>query len=175
VSAAAGIAWLTLGAESIARPGVEGYRDSFMLIPWLLSMVSLAIFRSALGPSAGKLARHGLSVAIAAMVVAVVGQFGFVVDSLFLKVFAGMAMVGWIGGMGTTGFGLWRTGAVPRWLAAALGLTQPLTMAAGVALSPWVPLENNGSYSGAVVHGLTWLALTAYFASAERFRPASPR
>ncbi len=48
--------------------------------------------------------------------------------------------------------------ALDRLLVLAGGLCGAL----GVALSPWVPLENNGSYSGALVHGFTWLALGVY-------------
>jgi hypothetical protein len=35
-------------------------------------------------------------------------------------------------------------------------------MAMGVALSPWVPLADDGSYSGAVVHGVVFTALAIW-------------
>ena len=83
-------------------------------------------------------------------------------DSTSLKAFAVLGMVGFIGGMFALGAGLWRGAVIPRYGAAALALTQPLTMAAGIAMSPWVPLAESGSYSGAVVHGLTWPLLARY-------------
>ncbi|MBE0608281.1 MAG: hypothetical protein IH609_02785 [Dehalococcoidia bacterium] len=162
VSLAASTFWLALGTESIARPGAFGYRDALMLAPWTLSLASLGLLRTVLGESLNTTAKRGFAISIGAMTVAAVGQIGFLVDATPLTLFAAVGVAAWILGMATIGVGLWRTGAAPRWLAAALGLTQPLTMALGVALSPWVPLENNGSYSGALVHGFTWLALGVY-------------
>lgn len=162
VSLAASALWLALGTESIARPGEFGYRDALMLAPFGLSLTSLALLRKLLGEKLGVAAKRGFALAIGSMAIAAVGQVGFLADAKPLILFAAVGVTGWILGMAMIGVGLWRTGATPRWLAAALGLTQPLTMALGVALSPWVPLENNGSYSGALVHGFTWLALGAY-------------
>jgi hypothetical protein len=58
---------------------------------------------------------------------------------------------------------------LPRWTGWLIALTQPLTMATGLALSPWAALEPHGSYSGAVAHGLVCLALaTALMRLARR-------
>ncbi len=159
---AASAAWLVLGGESIFRAETQAYRDGAMLAPWLLALASLALFRAVLGKGAGTVAHRGFIVVFVAMAMAVVGQMGLIVDSTPLKLFALLGMVGFIGGMFTVGIGLWRRGVVPPHLAAALALTQPLTMGAGIAMSPWVPLAESGSYSGAVVHGVTWLLLSRY-------------
>ena len=41
----------------------------------------------------------------------------------------------------------------------ALALSEPPAVLAGLALSPIVPLSESGSYSGAVAHGIVWLAV----------------
>jgi hypothetical protein len=156
------VAWFTLGSESILRPGTYAFRDGVMLVPWMLALTSLAMLRAVLGKDTGAVAHRAFVVVFAAMALATVGQMGLIVDSMPLKAFGLLGIVGFIGGMMAIGIGLWRSGAVPRGLAVALALTQPLTMAAGVAMSPWVPLTESGSYSGAVVHGVTWLLLGAY-------------
>jgi hypothetical protein len=56
----------------------------------------------------------------------------------------------------------------------AVAFTQVGTMAMGVALSPWVPLQNEGSYSGAIVHGIVFLALGAWLLRASSTRAARP-
>ena len=50
-----------------------------------------------------------------------------------------------------------------------LAMSELLTMAAAAAMSPWVPIRDRGSFSGAIAHGVVFLLIS--FAVDRRSQP----
>lgn len=154
----AGLAWLVFGLESIIRPHTEDYRNALFYVPWIPTMAAVYGLHGLRQDQSGSFERWPARGLLAAMTLVVAGQPAFIFDQDWLLP---VALVGFLGFMaGTVAFGaaLYRAGTVPRALAAGIAGTQIGTMAMGLALSPWVPLADDGSYSGAVVHGVVFTA-----------------
>lgn len=154
----AGLAWLVFGLESIVRPHTEDYRNALFYIPWIPTMAVVYGLHDLHRDQSGAFERWSARGLLAAMALVVAGQPALIFDQDWLLP---VALVGFLGFMaGTVAFGaaLYRSRTVPGALAAGIAGTQIGTMAMGLALSPWVPLADDGSYSGAVVHGMVFTA-----------------
>ncbi|MGE0601287.1 MAG: hypothetical protein AB7J35_16960 [Dehalococcoidia bacterium] len=166
----AGIAWLAFGFESIVRPGAYDYRNTLFYIPWLPSIVVVHWVHSRRPADAGRFRRFGGRLLLASMTAVVIGQPGIIFDFDPLLVFAVIGFAGFVIGTLAFGLGLYLDRALPAPLALGVMFTQVGTMAMGLALSPWVPLEDDGSYSGAIVHGFVFTALALWIAQERRRR-----
>jgi hypothetical protein len=156
----AGVTWSMLAIDSIARPEPEPARGQLVLLPFVLTLVGVVGLHARQRDRSGPLGRFGFAVVVGAMVAVVVGQIGMVVDVDGVRWlgFPGGVLV-WTVGMAIFGVSTARAGVLPVWCGAALALAEPLTIAAAVALSPIAPRQPSGSYSGAIAHGLIWLAI----------------
>ncbi|MGE3072979.1 MAG: hypothetical protein AB7N24_02560 [Dehalococcoidia bacterium] len=164
ISFVAGFAWLAFGFESIVRPGQYDYRNTLIFLPWLPSMAVVYWLHAERPATAGRVRTFGGRLLLAAMAVVVIGQPGIIFDFEPLLAFAIAGFIGFVFGTLAFGLGLYLDRALPAPLALSVMLTQVGTMAMGVALSPWVPLEDDGSYSGAIVHGFVFTALAFWIA-----------
>jgi len=57
------------------------------------------------------------------------------------------------------GYATVRARIVPARAGIALMLAEPVTVGTALILSPWVPLQSEGSYSGAIANGVAFLIL----------------
>jgi hypothetical protein len=158
----AGLVWACFGFESIVRPHEHAYGNILFYIPWLPSMVVVYAVHALHRELNSRFERWAGRALLASMGLVVIGQPGIIFDSTPLM---GVALAGFIGFVLSTlafGIAVARAGIVPKPLGWALAFTQLGTMAMGLALSPWVPLADDGSYSGAVVHGAVFLSLAIW-------------
>jgi hypothetical protein len=163
----AGAAWTALGLESILRPEQHNYRDYVMFVPWLLTLVAIIGIHQIQRAYGGRLERWGFAAVAASMTLgalAAIPQAFGQLESSFVVV----APV-WVFGMIVFGIGTARAGVFPRWVGVLLAMSELLTMAAAAAMSPWVPIRDRGSFSGAIAHGVVFLLIS--FAVDRRSQP----
>jgi hypothetical protein len=158
ITTLAGSAWFALGLESIVRPEQHNYRDYVMAVPFVLTLMTIVGIHHVQRPHGGRLERWGYVVVASSMSVGLVSAvpqaFGHLASS-----FAFVAPL-WVLGMVAFGIGTSRAGVFPRWVGVGLALSELLTMAAAAAMSPWVPIRDRGSFSGAVAHGAVFLLIS---------------
>lgn len=171
VGIAAGVAWLALGLESTIRGGEMHYRDPLWMVPWVLTMATLAALyraqRHALPPR-GRVAARLLG---GTMVLVLAGNVGL---SLGLD---GLAVLGfpigatlWLAAMIPFGVATVRAGVVPRRVGIALALLEPGSILCGILLSPIAGLHDRGSYSGGIEKGAVLLLVALALAALEHRR-----
>lgn len=157
-----GLAWAALGLESIVRPHQEGYRNTLIYIPWIPTMALIYGVHDLHRGLGSRFERWAAGVLLGAMALVVVSQPAFIFHTDLLMPFAIGGFIGFLVGTVALGIAVYRLKVMPRALALGLALTQLGTMAMGVALSPWVPLADDGSYSGAVVHGVVFTSIAVW-------------
>jgi hypothetical protein len=162
ITTAAGFAWVSLSMLSLLSPEPARYLDVLFVVPYTLSLAGILGLHALQRRHAGRLERTGAWVSVVGMAVTLVGQVGIITDLEVLKRTAlptGVAI--WLLGFALFGVATARARVLPPWAGAAIALSQPLAVVAGLALSPISPLSSTGDYSGALAHGLVWLALSA--------------
>ena len=157
LAALAGSAWMALGIESIVRQDPHNYRDVLMYGPWVLLLATIVGIHQRQRHRAGRIERVGYVLMTSSMAVAVV--LGILMLLGLVDGYFAVTMPVWILSMIMFGVGTARAGVFPRWMGVAIALAQPLAMATGVALSPWIGLHERGSFSGAVAHGTVLFAI----------------
>lgn len=166
ISTAAGVAWVSLSALSLLTRDPARYLDLLFVVPYTLSLGGVLGLHALQLAHTGWLARIGAWLAVGGMAVTLVGQAGIIADAQALKQTVLPAGVGmWLLGFVLFGIATTRARVLPPWTGVVLVLSQPLAVVAGVALSPISPLSSTGDYSGAIAHGLVWLALGAVLRS----------
>ncbi len=159
---AAGAAWCGLSLLSLATPEPARYLDALFVVPFALSLGGVVGLHAAQRDRTGRLERVGFWVSAVGMVATLVGQVGIVADLDPLKrVMLPAGLAAWVGGFLLLGIATARGGVLPAWAGAALALAQPLAVVAGLLLSPISPLSSTGDYTGAIAHGVVWLAIGA--------------
>ena len=156
-----GAAWWGLSLESIVRPDPEDYRNVLFLIPWLLSAAGIAALHHLQRDRSGRLGRVGAWLTLGSIAASTVGTLAPVagIDSLGWLGFP-VGVLGWAIGMALLGIATVRAKVVPGWAGVALAIAEPMTVLVAVALSPLIPLNNEGgSYTGALANGTAFLLL----------------
>jgi hypothetical protein len=157
----AGAAWIAVGLDTIVRPDVYTYRDVLILIPWLATGAALVQLQRVQASRAGQLGQVGIWMLVAAIAIGAPGSESAVFGVDWLAAGAAASIPAFIGGMMLFGIATARAGVLRTRAGVAMALSEPLTMAAGLALSPIAPLADHGAYSGAVVNGICTLVIAA--------------
>jgi hypothetical protein len=160
VATGAGVAWVSLSLLSILTPDPARYLDVLFVVPFSLSLGAVLGVHAMQRDHAGRLERVGAWISITGMAATLIGQVGIIADLSGLTrtvLPAGVAV--WLLGFALFGAGTVRARVLPPWVGVTIALSQPLAVVAGLALSPISPLSSTGSYSGAIAHGLIWLAV----------------
>ncbi|MDP9369776.1 MAG: hypothetical protein M3Q03_16150 [Chloroflexota bacterium] len=168
-----GVAWCALSLESIARPDPERYRTGLFLVPWVLSARGIVALHALQHRQAGRLGRIGFWTTISSMLAAAMGTIAYLAGVHALRWLEALGIVGWTVGMLLLGFATARARVVAARTGIALMLAEPATVVTAVALSPWMPLQSEGSYSGAIANGIVFLMLGVALRS-RRTGMASP-
>jgi hypothetical protein len=156
----ASLAWAALSLESIARPDPEDYRSVLFLVPWLLSAAGLAGLHAAQSKRSGRFGKIAFWMTLSTMAALTVGTLAAAAEIDFIErlLFPSGILI-WVVGMTALGVAMMRAGVVPRRVGVALILSEPLTILTAVALSPWIPLANEGSYTGTLAHAVVFLVV----------------
>ncbi len=154
-----GIAWCALSLESMAGPDPERYRTGLFLIPWVLSAGGILGLHALQHRDAGRLGRIGFWTTVSSMLAAAIGTIAYLAEVEALRWLEAVGVVGWTVGMLILGYATVRARVVPAQAGVALMLAEPATVVTALALSPWVPLQSEGSYSGAIANGIAFLML----------------
>jgi len=173
---AVGFGYLSL--DSLVHPGVKYYRDVVFLWPWLAGAAALVALHLIQRRPGRRVERVGAWLTIGGMALSALGMAPRMAggDGPWTALL-GPAMVAWILGMVVLAVGTWRAGVVPGWAALALALAEPSTVAMAWVLRSVSPLEDTGSYSGALGNAIAWLLLAcALLTTADQHRrPAGQR
>ena len=154
-----GIAWCALSLESIARADPERYRTGLFLVPWVLSAGGIVGLHVLQRCETGRLGRVGFWATVSSMLAAAIGTIAYLADVDALRWLEVPGVVGWTVGMLILGYATVRARVVPVRAGIALMLAEPGTVVTALILSPWVPLQSEGSYSGAIANGIAFLIL----------------
>ena len=158
----AGLFWLCFGLESIVRPHEHNYRNALFYIPWFPSMAVVFGLHDLHRDHGARFERWAAWLLMGAMALVLAAQPAFIFGNDVLLPFAVAGFIGFLVGTVLFGVALYRAGVLPKPLAIGFAATQLGTMATGLALSPWVPLADDGSYSGAVFHGVVFTSLAVW-------------
>jgi hypothetical protein len=154
VGFAAAACWIALGTESILRPEPANYRDALWMIPFALTTLTFAAVHVAQRERAAAPERVGFALLMVASVLVFLGNVGLLADQPLLATFSfPWGALLWCLGMIVFGVGTWRTAALPRAVAVAIILLEPVSILTGLALSPIAPLHDRGAYSAGVEKG----------------------
>jgi hypothetical protein len=156
---AAAIAWTAQGLASLILPDPTDLLDYSMIAPMALAMLALWQLRARGAFGDGKLSTAVAGLAGLALLTVIPCQIGFATDNDPLKIVSIVCTAAFILGLVVAGIAIIRTKALPRWMGGALIAAQPLAMILGIAFSPISPLADHGDYTGAMGHGLVWLAI----------------
>lgn len=143
--------WAALGIDSLVRPIQDNRRDFVVLAPFFLTTLVLWFIGQMQKQRRDRLERVTFWVLITACCLTLLGGIGNVLHSPLLEhlgVPAGPLI--WTVGLIVYGIASWRTRIFPRYLAVTLILFEPASILTGVALSPFAPLRDTGSYTGGI-------------------------
>lgn len=172
LATAGAVGWFALGGDSLARPGVQEYRDALFVLPFLLLAGTLACIHHLQRDRAGGLERWAFRIVMVTVVLIAAANVTLVLGSEALQVLSfPLGALAWMLAMAALGAGTIRAGVFPRRVGWAIALAQPLTitLAIPLALLGW-ELEDRGSYTGVLVHGLVMLILAAALRDASNRR-----
>jgi hypothetical protein len=160
LAAAAGAAWTTASVLTLIAGGPRDYLDIVIGAPLVLTMAAIASLHQFQGRATGRLGSVGFAVFVVGSPLILLGQAGIIADNDLLKgtaLPAGMLL--YFGGMFLFGLGTARAGILSWKLGLAIAFSEVLTALTGIAFSPLVGLSSSGAYSGALAHGVIWLAV----------------
>ncbi|WP_007518631.1 hypothetical protein [Pseudofrankia saprophytica] len=179
-AAAAGvcaIGFVYLSLDSLVHPGAKYYRDVVFLWPWLSGAAALVALHLVQRRPGRRTERVGAWLTLGGMALSVLGMAPRMAggDEPWTALL-GPAMLAWVVGMVVLAVGTWRAGVVPTWAAVALALAEPSTVALAWVLRSVSPLEDVGSYSGALGNAVAWLLLAcALLTTADQHRDPATR
>jgi len=156
------IAWIVLGLDSILRPVQDNRRDLFWWLPFGLLVASLVAVHRVQRSRALRIEPYAFWTVMLASGLVLLGNLGVMFNNSLMATmgFPGGAMVFTIG-LVAFGITTWRARAFPKYVALALILWEPGSIATGLLLAPISPLHDRGAYSAGIWKGLT-TALVAW-------------
>lgn len=148
------VAWIVLGLDSISRPVQDNRRDVFWWLPFGLFVVSVVAVHRVQRSGALRMERYTYWAVMLASGLALLGNLGVMFNNSLLATmgFPGGAIVFTLG-LVVFGIATWRARSFPKYVALALILWEPGSIATGLLLAPISPLHDRGSYSAGVWKG----------------------
>jgi hypothetical protein len=148
------VAWSAMGVESVLRPFQDNRRDTFWLLPFVLTLATFYYVHS-VQRRRSRTETVGYVVVLIASALALLGNIGLQLNIKALESFGfpGGAIV-WLVGLVWFGIGTLMAGVLPKYVGWALILLEPSSILAAVALSRIAPLLPRGAYSGNVGKGV---------------------
>jgi hypothetical protein len=158
----AALCWIALGLDSILRPAQINARDTWWMLPFLLTTGAFWLVHSVQASRTDWLERAAFYTLMIASALVFAGSIGIQAEQPALAAlgFPGGAVI-WAAGLMVFGVATLRAAVFPRFVGIALLLLEPGSILTGLALAPISPLHDRGSYSAGVEKGLA-LALVSY-------------
>jgi hypothetical protein len=154
--------------------------DALMAIPLALTALAFLALHPLQRDRLGRLGQWGYRLSVGAFALLFVSQVIVVaaVEQLYWLAFPVAAGI-WFVGFLLYGIATARAGVLAPWIGIAIGFSQLAAVLFGIALSPISPIADHGDYSGAIGHGIIWLAIgitlirgRAFTGAAASVRPA---
>jgi hypothetical protein len=147
-------AWVAIGVDSILRP-IQDNRDVFWWLPFGLFVLTIVAVHRTQRSRGLRMEHYTYYVLIVASALALLGNVGVMLNISLLATmgFPGGAIVFALG-LIVFGIATWRARVFPRYVAMALMLWEPGSIATGLLLAPISPLHDRGAYSAGVWKGL---------------------
>jgi hypothetical protein len=156
----AGVSWTVLSVASLLADEPERSLDALMFAPLLLTSLAFLTVHRVQQSAFGRFGIATYRLSVASLVLLLICQPVLAAGSDKLNWLAfPIAAVAWFAGFLLYGIATIKAKALPTWIGAAIGLSELLTMLLGIAFSPISPLADHGDYSGAIGHGVVWLAI----------------
>jgi hypothetical protein len=146
LSLAAGAAWSIVSALSLLIDEPTRLLDTLMAVPLALTALAFLALHPLQRDRLGRLGQWGYRLSI--------GAFALLFASQAIIV-AGIDRLYWLGF--PVAAGIWFVGFLIYGI--AIGISQLTAVLFGIALSPISPIADHGDYSGAIGHGIIWLAI----------------
>jgi hypothetical protein len=160
LSLAAGVAWSTMSLLSLLIDEPTRLLDTLMVVPLALTALAFLTLHPLQRDRLGRLGQWGYRLSVGAFALLFVSQAIIVagVDRLYWLGFPVAAGI-WFVGFLIYGIATARAGVLVPWIGIAIGVSQLTAVLFGIALSPISPIADHGDYSGAIGHGIIWLAI----------------
>jgi len=147
------VSWFAMGVESVLRPFQDNRRETFWMLPFVLTMITLVCVHL-MQRRRSRMAGWGFAIVMVASGLMLIGNIGLQLNLPWSQVLAAPAgPVIWLVGLVCFGIGTLKAGVLPRSAGWALMLFEPSSIAAALALSPVAPLLPRGAYSGNIGKG----------------------
>ena len=164
---AGGLIWFAMGTESVLRPFQDNRRETFWLLPFLLTIITLVCVHL-IQRRRSRIESVGFAAVVIASALMLVGNVGLQLTVTWLEVLGAPAgPLIWLVGLLCFGIGTLKAGLLPRSVGWALIFFEPSSVLAAFMLSPIAPMLPRGAYSGNVGKGVA-LAILAF--GLRRFR-----
>ena len=161
VAVLAAATWIALGIESIVRPEQENYRDALWIIPFALTAIAFCYVHAVQHARATRFGIFSFYFLMVASFLVFLGNVGVLANEPILaKLGFPVGALLWMLGLVLFGIGTWTANTLPRYVAVAIMLLEPGSLATGLAFAPIAPLHERGAYSAGIEKGLV-LALVA--------------
>jgi hypothetical protein len=166
---AAGVSWTILGIASLLADNPERYLDALMFVPLLLTSIAFFSLHRLQQSAFDRFGVASYWLSAVSLVLLLICQplLALGIDRFNWLAFP-VAALAWFLGFLMYGIATIKAKALPTWIGAAIGLSELLAMALGIAFSPISPLADHGDYSGGIGHGLVWLSIGYFFMQRAR-------
>ena len=160
LSLAAGAAWSTMSLLSLLIDEPTRLLDTLMVVPLALTALAFLTLHPLQRDRLGRLGQWGYRLSVGAFALLFVSQAIIVagVERLYWIGFPVAAGI-WFAGFLIYGIATARAGVLVPWIGIAIGFSQLTAVLFGIALSPISPIADHGDYTGAIGHGIVWLAV----------------
>jgi hypothetical protein len=156
----AGVSWTALSIASLLADEPERYLDALMFAPLLLTSLAFLTLHRLQQSAFGRFGTIAYRLSVASLMLLLVCQPVLAAGSERLNWLAfPVAAVVWLLGFLLYGISTIKANALPRWIGAAIMISEPVTALFGMLFAPISPLADHGDYSGAIGHGMIWLAI----------------
>jgi hypothetical protein len=155
-------AWMAIGMDSILRPVQDNRRDVFWWLPFGLIVLTIVAVHRVQRSRGLRMERYAYYTLMGASALAFLGNLGVMFHNSLLATmgFPGGAIVFMIG-LVAFGIATWRARVFPLYVAMALILWEPGSIATGLLLAPISPLRDRGAYSAGLWKGLATAMIAA--------------
>jgi hypothetical protein len=158
----AGLAWSATSLLSLLFDDPTRLLDVLMVAPLTMTIAAFLALHRFQHDRLGRLGQWGYRLSLASFLLLFASQAVIIagIERLYWVGFPVAAGI-WFAGFLLYGIATARAGVLAPWIGIAIAVSEVAAALLGVAFSPISPIADHGDYSGALAHGLIWLAIGA--------------